>query len=141
MSYIPVLSLEHPPLFPAPRGGRGSRLEVSIYTYCQPSPAGGLIAPAAAQQPRHLWCYCLPLTYTETVISLYVCSLPLLHINSEHFWKYERNKIEILWRSLFTRLFTSRITTTKAQFNTDITATNTSTTVIHILHTVAVILL
>lgn len=124
--------------YPRGEGVKTGIIDISI---SQPSPAGGLIAPAAAQQPRHLWCYSLPLTYTETVISLYVCSFPLLHINSEHFRKYERNKIEILWRSLFSRLFTPRITTAKAQFYTDITATGCRSSVVDVLQTVTIILL
>lgn len=81
-------------------GGRGSGLGLSIYPYHSPAPAASLSPQTRPRRRGVIWCYRPPLEYIEFIVLLYVRSFPLLYINSEHFRKYERNKNEILWRSL-----------------------------------------
>lgn len=90
--------------FRYPRG-RGPRLGLSIYPYHSPAPPGTL---SPQTRPRHrgvIWCYRPPLEHIEFIVLLYVLYLPSFPTNSEHFRKYERNKHNILLRSLICSLF------------------------------------
>ena len=122
-------------------GGRGSKLGLSIYPYHSPAPAGPYRPQTTPRRRGVIWCYSLPPKHIEFITLLYVHSLPLLHINSEHFQKYERNKNEILWRSLLSSLFASGIATAKAQFYPDVTATCCRSSVVDVLQAVTIILL